>query len=108
MRFSRTISGLVGLGAFLAGCAEQPTSVPELQPVGGSVLDNRVIQSARGSGNLTVAGELRTFTFHAQRSADGSVSGEFQIIARQVDRVSHGRITCMQIFGNSAWLGGII
>lgn len=37
-----------------------------------------------------------------------SVAGEFQLIARQVDRVVHGAITCVTVFGSAAWLGGRI
>jgi hypothetical protein len=96
-------------GAVLAACADRPALAPELREADVSPANaGQVIQSVRGSGHLTVAGERRTFTFNAKRYADGSVDGEFQVVARQVDRVSHGRITCMTVFGSAAWLGVVI
>lgn len=111
MRNVVSISGPALLVALIAACAERPTSTPELRavtPTDASIGAGQVVQAARGSGHIEQAGELRTFTFSAERRADGSVSGEFQIVARLVDRVVHGRITCMTVFGNSAWLGGVI
>ena len=89
----------------LAACAEPPAA-PALRPsdaapasVGG------VVQAVQGSAHIELAGELRTFTFSARRFADGTVTGQFEIIARQVDRITHGTVTCMTVLGNSAWIG---
>jgi hypothetical protein len=111
MRYPGSLSGLLALGAFLAGCADRHTVDPDLRAVPlhlANAASGQVVQSARGSGHLTVAGELRTFTFNAEKRADGSVTGEVQIIARQVDRVSHGRVTCMNVLGSSAWIGVVV
>ncbi|MGH7639198.1 MAG: hypothetical protein ACREOK_16225 [Gemmatimonadaceae bacterium] len=109
MKCSVAVPPLAAL-AILAACAETTGVAPELAPATrhASLTDAQVVATARGSAPLEIAGELRTFTFNAKQHADGSVSGEFQIIARQVDRVTHGRITCMTVLGKSAWLGGII
>lgn len=92
---------------FAVACAEEPATAP-VRPLDAPVAASQVVQAVRGSGHLMVGGELRTFTFSAQRRADGSVSGEFQIIARAVDRVVHGRITCLRVLGSAAWMGGVI
>jgi hypothetical protein len=99
---------LLLFATFLAGCTGDTGVAPEVRPLASPTLASRVVQAVHGSGHITQAGELRTFTFSAERRADGSVSGEFQIIARTVDRVAHGRITCMTVFGNAAWLGGVV
>ena len=90
----------------LAACAE-PTSGPaDLQPSRTPAASvGQVTQAVQGSAHIELAGELRTFTFSARRSADGSVSGQFEIIARQVDRVVHGSVVCMTVLGNAAWIG---
>lgn len=109
MKLSAAVSALFA-PAILAACAETPTVAPELASAArhASLTAGQVVATARGSAPLEIAGESRTFTFNAKQHADGSVTGEFQIIARQVDRVTHGRITCMTVLGRSAWLGGVI
>ena len=70
---------------------------------------NGVIASATGSGHYTSGGELRTFAFSATKQADGSVSGEYQIISRAGGGVIfHVDVTCMSVVGNQAWVAGII
>ena len=107
-RFSAAV-GLL-LAAVLGACAEAPTAAPDMQAVTPALANasGPVIQAARGSAHLMVGGERRTFTFNAEKRADGTVTGTFEVIARQVDRISHGTITCMTVFGRSAWLGGVI
>jgi hypothetical protein len=39
---------------------------------------------------------------------DGSVSGQFEMHLRQFPVRIHGRITCIGVQGNAAWLGGVI
>lgn len=111
MRYVALPLGLVAAGALLAGCTDQPTFAPDRPEAvlsAASAESSQVIQAVRGSGHLTVGGELRTFAFNAEKRADGSVAGELEIIARQVDRVVHGAVTCMTVFGSAAWLGGVI
>ncbi len=111
MRYGALSLGCLALAALLAACADQPSIATDpLDPVfsAASAESSQVIQAVRGSGHLTQAGELRTFTFNAEKHFDGSVRGKFEIIARQVDRVVHGAVTCMTVFGDAAWLGGVI
>lgn len=61
-----------------------------------------------GSGQLELDGQLRTFAFTAERYADGSARGSFELHARQSDVRVHGTITCATVFGSTAWLGGTI
>jgi hypothetical protein len=50
----------------------------------------------------------RVFTITALEHEDGSVSGQFEMHLRQFPVRIHGRITCMGLQGNAAWLGGVI
>lgn len=69
-------------------------------------------QSATGHGNLTVGGELRTFSFDAIRHQDGSVTGEWQLKSRATDVVMHGQVTCLLAIARptqgAAFMGGIV
>jgi hypothetical protein len=109
MRHVVGICAVALAGTVLAGCKERTVVAPELNQADVPMLNaGQVVQSARGSGMLTVAGEKRTFTFNAKRYADGSVNGQFEVHSRQVDRVSHGRVVCMTVFGSSAWIGVVV
>lgn len=111
MRHTALSLGLVGLGALLVGCADRqalapdPTSSPLASAGGGP---GHPTQAVKGSGHFTEAGGQRTFAFNAERYGDGSVRGEIQLISRRLDRVVHGTVTCVTVFGSAAWLGGII
>jgi hypothetical protein len=65
-------------------------------------------ESASGSGHATYVQEKRTFTFTARNRADGTVSGQFQIINRDLDIRTHGSILCMTVKGNEAWIAGLV
>lgn len=67
-----------------------------------------VVQSATGSGHLTTAGELRTFTFSGLKRADGTVTGEFEFFSRSGNLRVHGDVICLQVVANRAWMGGRI
>lgn len=84
----------------------------ESEEVGGYVVeydcgpDGRVTERVTGSGHFTVDGKLRTFSFNARRYADGSVDGEYQFYNRATGGRWHGNVTCLEIRGDRAWLGG--
>ena len=61
-----------------------------------------------GSGHYTVAGELRTFSFHAIVKKDGTVDGKFELHNRATGARLHGRVSCVAIFANNAWFGGVV
>jgi hypothetical protein len=109
MRHIAKIGAVAGVAAVLAGCEDRTIVAPELMRADVDALNvGQVVQSVTGSGMLTVAGERRTFTFNAKRLADGTVDGQFQVISRQVDRVSHGRVVCLNVFGSAAWIGVVV
>jgi hypothetical protein len=84
------------------------TTAPEdvvLSRAGGG---GQLVESATGSGHATFVQEKRTFTFAAYNRADGTVSGQFQIINRDLDIRSHGSILCLTVKGNAAWVAGLV
>ena len=72
--------------------------------------DGGVVESARGGGHWhVVSGALRTFAFTAKNRADGTVQGQYQIDNRDVSGSrEHGTVTCLEVVGDEAWIGGII
>jgi hypothetical protein len=103
---------LVGGLAFAvvaSACADSPSDPNAAHKLEGPLANvGQVVQAVQGSAHIETAGELRTFTFSARKFADNTVTGEFQIIARQVDRVTHGRVTCLTVMGNAAWIGVVV
>ncbi len=63
-------------------------------------------QSHRPSGAW--AGVWRTFSFNARKYADGTVEGMFQGNNHGKPSKFKGVITCFEIDGNEAWIGGIM
>jgi hypothetical protein len=64
--------------------------------------------SASGHGNLTIAGELRTFSFTAVTHKDGSVTGEAQLDNRAQGVKLHLAIDCLKVVGNTATVSGTV
>lgn len=72
-------------------------------------------ESASGHGALATAdGKKRQFTFNAQRHADGTVSGHAVLINPEFTGANgrspyqlHVDISCLQIVGNIAIMGGM-
>lgn len=90
--------------------ATNPWSVPTWVFPGYSAQHGPVVQSVTGMGLYTDGDAKRTFSFSARRYADGSVKGEWEGKIRSGDPAlrGHGDVTCFQIVGNRAWIGGII
>lgn len=65
-------------------------------------------ESATGSGHSLSAGELRSFSFSANRLPDGTAHGEAQVNARSLDAFAHIAIDCLQISGNVAHMSGSV
>ena len=102
----RAVSGLSIFGEEdLPGIAE----IENISPGAGA---EGAPQSATGHGNLTVGGELRTFSFNAVRHQDGTVTGEWQLKSRATDVVMHGQVTCLLAIARptqgAAFMGGIV
>lgn len=81
-------------GAFLAPAAP-----------GGS---NEVVASATGSGHMVRNGFYRTFSFTAQKHADGTSGGQLQLRSPEFGVVVHLAIDCMRVVGNRAHMSGVI
>jgi hypothetical protein len=67
-----------------------------------------VIASASGSGHMVRNGFNRTFSFSAQKHADGTSTGQLQLNSREFDVVVHIAIDCLRIEGNRAHMSGRI
>lgn len=104
----------LALGA--VGCDTVPTEVPfEAEP--SFAVSGGVVASVSGSGHIPQGeSDRRTFTFAAQRRADGTVSGQFTLMISQpilgsenpsVTRIEM-EVTCVAISGNRAWVGGVV
>jgi hypothetical protein len=63
--------------------------------------------SATGSGHITRDGQTRTFAFTATTAADGTVTGQVQVISCALDTVVHFEIDCLRVVGNVAHMSGI-
>jgi hypothetical protein len=67
-----------------------------------------VVASASGSGHMVRNGFNRTFSFSAQKYADGTSTGQLQLNSREFDVVVHIAIDCLRIEGNRAHMSGRI
>jgi len=76
-----------------------------------------VVEMITGSGHYVTGdnaldpGLFRAFTMHAQKMADGTVTGSFNRIAHEkgmAPEKATGTITCFTVVDNVAWIGGIL
>jgi hypothetical protein len=83
----------------------------------GAVGGGGVVHSATGSGHTEGAsGARRTFTFSAVERADGSVSGQFNLVLHESVRGStnpattriQAEVVCISVSGSQAWVGGVV
>lgn len=104
---------LMGAIVTLAAC-QGPTGVdrasaPDLAPalsVGGATV------VVTGSGHIdrdpTSAKDLRRFTISAIGHADGTASGQYELISGSPEVKAHGTVTCVVRSGNRAFIGGTV
>jgi len=64
--------------------------------------------SSNGHGNITVNGELRTFSFHANTLKNGEVRGSLTLHNRVNDTFIRADIDCLRVIGNTAHMSGVI
>ena len=74
----------------------------------GTSASNGIVASATGSGQITTAGELRTFAFTARKYSDGTANGEAQINNRAQGVQSHYVLNCLAVVGNTAYASGYV
>ena len=66
-----------------------------------------VVASASGGGHwITADGLRRRLAFSVRRHDDGTVDGEWQLVAGAT--IMHGSLTCLSIEGNTARVGGTV
>lgn len=71
-------------------------------------LESGVVQSVNAAALRWTAGEIFVQTLHAQKRTDGTVSGGFHADAKYLNARFDVTITCFEIDGNRAWIGGIV
>jgi len=95
---------LLLLPAVAVGCSDQslptassagPADAPALSAGG-----NPVVVSASGSGQLNADGGWRTFSFTAQKRANGTTTGQMQLHNRGLGVASHGAVHCLNGIGD--------
>ena len=93
----------------LSACEQTPAVGVDVEPA-FSRGRGPVVESVTGFGLFTQDGEPTTFSFTARRYADDSVEGEWERKNRSADPDlrGHGNVTCFNIIGDRAWIGGII
>lgn len=67
-------------------------------------------QGASGSGHFATGpdGDLRTFTFVANKDSSGVTLGELQLHNRALDSKIHAQIDCLVVDGNVASMSGFV
>jgi len=78
----------------------------QVLPVRGA--EAAVIASTTGSGQTTVGGELRTFSFAARMDADGVATGMAQVDNRAINEMFQLRVDCINVVGSIAIVSGVI
>jgi hypothetical protein len=106
-RAADTITGPAVSPDLIPTLTEFLPGIPVLDPF-ASPDDAGVTESARGGGHFHNPTGLRTFAFTAQTRADGTTKGQYQINNRETGFKEHGRVTCLEVHGNEAWIGGTI
>ena len=66
-----------------------------------------IVPSATGSGQTTVAGALRTFSFVARVGSDGIATGTAQVNNRSVGEMFQLSVDCLKVVGNIAIVSGV-
>jgi hypothetical protein len=114
--------GALAVAAGLVACDQAPTA-PGATDVASSATSSQasdaaplaaqgVTYAATGAGQQwsTPPGEgmkpaLRRFTFTAQKKADGTVTGHYNIVAASGLHIE-GAVTCLNVVDGRAWIGG--
>lgn len=93
---------------FIAGCQKEESPINGDPTPGLKAGKANVIESVTGSGHLTRFDYFnpevwRTFSFNAEKRADGTVTGTYQINNHNLTHMI-GKVICFTITGNQAVL----
>lgn len=98
---------LLLLPAVAVGCSDQSLPTASTNPASAPALSasaNPVVLSASGSGHANQDGGWRTFSFTAQKHADGTTTGQIQFRNRGSGAASHGKIFCLDTVGEGIYV----
>jgi len=105
MRAHRFTALLALGGAALLAC-DHPA---EPRPAEALASSRGVAASVTGAGHITREdGSKRHFTISATRRADGTTTGEYNLVSGAGAVRLHGPVTCLTVIGNRAFVGGTI
>lgn len=118
----RIAAAAVAFGSLLVGaaCGDAPAAFtgveaapasaesPAVRPT-GHMPERGMVASVTGSGHYTRPnGTWRTFSFQVRERTDGDVRGTFQLTLHRKPAIKQrGRLTCVSVMGNEAWIGGV-
>lgn len=103
-----------------AGCRADMADGPAGPERAASVHSSGIVASATGSGHQQRAdGSLRKFTISAVAHADGTASGQYDLMVGPLDFLKadgisppvlrlHGTVTCLTVVGSSAFIGATV
>jgi hypothetical protein len=63
---------------------------------------NGIVASATSAGQLAIGGELRTFSFTAQKDSDNNPRSQAELFNRSSGVRVHMNISCLNIIGSTA------
>ena len=94
----------------LVSCTDDPSADLATAPA-PSLAAGGVVR-VTGTGTHVRVGtegeELTTFAFSAIRTPDGRATGQWEYRFRVAGFRVHGRVTCLSVAGNQAWVGGVV
>jgi hypothetical protein len=91
--------------AILVACEGPAPTEPAMA---SADLSSVMLTAATGSGHYFSGGEQRTFSFSAVEHADGSASGQFEIVIHAIDRYIQASVTCVTVRNDTAWVAGVV
>ena len=92
----------------ILGIAVAAVLVVALAPVVSTVQAQGagIVASANGAGQITSGGELRTFSFTAQKDSSNNSSGQAELHSRASNLRLHMDIDCLHVVGSTATMSG--
>jgi len=104
MRYLR----LALLPLLIVACDHQPASLAESPQLAIGMGNSGPSANGQATLPLWMYGARQSFSFHARKLEDGTVSGSLEAKSRGQDLEMHGDIDCLVVTGNVAILGGLV